>query len=49
MLKNYLDKIRPAFEENGKLHCFRSVFEGMESFLYVPNTTAKAERTYMTQ
>ena len=42
MLKNYLDKIRPAFEENGKLHCFRSVFEGMESFLYVPNTTAKS-------
>lgn len=42
MLKNYLDKIKPAFEENGKLHCFRSVFEGMESFLYVPNTTAKS-------
>lgn len=42
MLKNYLDKIRPAFEENGKLHCFRSVFEGMESFLYVPNTTSSS-------
>ena len=42
MLKNYLDKIRPAFEENGKLHCFRSVFEGMESFLYVPNTTSRS-------
>lgn len=42
MLKKYLDKIRPAFEDNGKLHCFRSVFEGFESFLYVPNTTAKS-------
>ena len=42
MLKKYLDKIRPAFEDKGKLHCFRSVFEGFESFLYVPNTTAKS-------
>ena len=42
MLKKYLDKIRPAFEEEGKLHCFRSVFEGFESFLYVPNTTSKS-------
>lgn len=42
MLKKYLDKIRPAFEDNGKLHCFRSFFEGFESFLYVPNTTAKS-------
>lgn len=42
MLKKYLDKIRPAFEDNGKLHCFRSVFEGFESFLYVPNATAKS-------
>lgn len=42
MLKKYLDKIRPAFEDNGKLHCFRSVFDGFESFLYVPNTTAKS-------
>lgn len=41
MLKKYLDKLRPSFEENGKLHCFRSVFEGFESFLYVPNTTSK--------
>lgn len=42
MLKKYLDKIRPVFEENGKLHCFRSVFEGFDSFLYVPNTTSKS-------
>ena len=41
-LRNYLDKIKPNFEEGGKLHAFRSVFEGFESFLFVPNTTAKS-------
>ena len=40
-LRNYIDKIKPQFEEGGKLHAFRSVFEGFETFLYVPNTTAK--------
>lgn len=41
-MKNYLDKMRPFFEKDGKLHCFHSVFEGMETFLYVPNTTSKS-------
>ena len=27
-LRNYLDKIKPNFEEGGKLHAFRSVFDG---------------------
>ena len=40
-LRNYLDKIKPNFEEGGKLAMFRSVFEGFESFLYVPNATSK--------
>ncbi len=40
-LRNYLDKIRPNFDEGGKLHAFRSLYEGFESFLYVPNTTAR--------
>lgn len=39
-LKKYLDKIKPHFEEGGRLHAFRSVYEGFESFLYVPNTTS---------
>lgn len=39
-LKIYLDKIKPHFDEGGRLHAFRSVYEGFESFLYVPNTTA---------
>ena len=40
-LRNYLDKIKPAFEKEGKLHAFRSLFDGFETFLFVPNTTAK--------
>lgn len=41
-LRNYLDKIKPNFEEGGKLHAFRSVFDGFETFLFVPNTTSKS-------
>ena len=41
VLRNYLDKIRPNFEEGGKFHAFRSVFEGFESFLFVPSATSK--------
>ena len=41
-LRNYLDKIKPNFEEGGKLAMFRSVFEGFETFLFVPSTTSKS-------
>ena len=41
MIKNFLDKLRPQFEEGGKFHAFRSVFDGMETFLLVPNTTSR--------
>ena len=41
-LRNYLNQIKPSFEEGGKLHAFKSVFEGFETFLYVPNTTSKS-------
>ncbi len=41
ILRNYLDKIKPNFEEGGKLSALRSVFDGMETFLFVPNDTAK--------
>ena len=40
-LRNYLNKIKPNFEKDGKLHAFRSLFDGFETFLYVPNTTSK--------
>lgn len=41
MIKQFFDKIRPNFEEGGKLKAFRSVFEGMETFMLVPNTTSR--------
>lgn len=41
-LRNYLNKIKPNFEEGGKLHAFRSVFDGFETFLFTPNTTSKS-------
>ena len=41
-LRKYLDKVKPTFEEGGKLHAFRSVFDGFETFFFVPNDTAKS-------
>ena len=41
-LRKYLDKVKPTFEEGGKLHAFRSVFDGFETFLFVANETAKS-------
>ena len=40
-LRNYLDKIKPNFEEGGKYQALRSVFDGFETFLFVPNATSK--------
>ena len=39
-IKKYFDSLRPHFQEGGKLHALRSVYDGMESFLLVPNTTS---------
>jgi Na+-transporting NADH:ubiquinone oxidoreductase subunit B len=36
-LRKKVDKIKPYFEEGGKLSKLRSVFEGFESFMFVPN------------
>ncbi|MDR0295332.1 MAG: RnfABCDGE type electron transport complex subunit D, partial [Prevotellaceae bacterium] len=41
-LRKCLDKIKPTFEKDGKFKMFRSTFEAFESFLFVPNTTAKS-------
>ena len=41
-LRNYLNKVKPNFEPGGKLHAFRSLFDGFETFLYVPNTTSRS-------
>ncbi|MBQ3576000.1 MAG: RnfABCDGE type electron transport complex subunit D, partial [Coprobacter sp.] len=41
-LRKYIDKIKPNFEPGGKYAKLRSVFEGFETFLFVPNTTSKS-------
>ena len=40
-LRNYLNKIKPKFEKGGKFQAFHSIYEGMETFLFVPNSTSK--------
>ena len=39
-LRNYLNKVKPEFEPGGKYQKLWSMFDGFESFLFVPNTTA---------
>lgn len=41
-IKNYFDKIKPNFEEGGKLHSLWSLYEGFYSFLFVPNETSQS-------
>lgn len=41
-LRKLLDKARPHFEPTGKLHAFKSVFDGFDTFLFTPSSTAKA-------
>ena len=40
-LRNYLNKIKPKVEKGGKFQAFHSFYEGMETFLFVPNSTSK--------
>ena len=35
-----MERIRPSFEAGGRLHAFRSVYEGMDTFLFTPRQTA---------
>jgi len=41
-LKKLLDKARPAFEPDGKLHAFRSVYDGFDTFLFTPKVTSRS-------
>ncbi len=34
--------MKPSFEEGGKLSMFRSVFDGFETFLFVPHNTSRS-------
>lgn len=41
-LRKFIDNIKPNFEPGGKFSAFQSIFDGFETFLYVPNATAKS-------
>ena len=40
-LRKFIDEIKPNFEPGGKFSALHSLFDGFETFLYVPNTTRK--------
>lgn len=41
-LRKYLNKVKPNFEAGGKYSALQSLFDGFETFLYVPNKTSKS-------
>lgn len=41
-IRKFVDRIKPHFEEGGKLQAFHSVFDGLETFLFVPNHTSRS-------
>ena len=41
-IRNIFNKMRPSFEEGGKLHMLKSYFDGFETFALVPNDTSKS-------
>lgn len=41
-LRKYLDKIKPNFEEGGKLQWLWSTYDAFETFLFVPNRTSRS-------
>jgi Na+-transporting NADH:ubiquinone oxidoreductase subunit B len=41
-LRNKIDKLKPHFSEGGKFAKLRSVFEGFESFMFVPNKVTQS-------
>jgi len=40
-LRKLVDKLKPNFEKGGKFEKLHSVFDGFETFLFVPNTTSR--------
>jgi Na+-transporting NADH:ubiquinone oxidoreductase subunit B len=40
-LRKQIDKIKPTFSKGGKLSFLHSTFDGIETFLFVPNHTTK--------
>lgn len=46
-LRKLLDKIKPHFEQNGKLEKFYPAFNAFETFLFVPDHTTAARGTHI--
>ena len=44
-LRELLDRAKPHFSPGGRMAAFGSVFDGIETFLYTPRTTAPAANT----
>lgn len=42
VLKKMMDRMRPSFEKGGRLHVFKSVYDGMDTFLFTPTETSKS-------
>lgn len=40
-LRKQLDKVKPHFQEGGKLHFLHSTFDAAETFMFVPNKVTK--------
>lgn len=40
-IKKLFDNMRPHVQEGGKFHAFHSLFDGLETFAFVPNTTGR--------
>lgn len=40
-LRNFVDKIKPTFDQGGKLPWLKSTFGAFETFLFTPNTVTK--------
>ncbi len=40
-MKKFIDSLKPHFQPGGKFSYLRSVFDGFETFLFVPNETRK--------
>ncbi len=41
-LRNYLNKVKPNFEKGGKLEKFHSLFDALETLLFVPDKVTKS-------
>ena len=41
-LRKFMDKIKPHFQEGGKLSKLQSVYDGMDTFLFTPNSTSQS-------